>query len=55
MRSIVQKVQKFLLFDACELDYGPMDLVLKLDIDIVVTYFDTENEVNRPNSSNAMT
>ena len=32
-----------------------MTLVLRFDLDIMVTYFDTENKVvNRPNGLNAM-
>ena len=46
-----QKPLKLILFDACDLDFDPMTLVLKLDLDIMVTYLHTINEVNKSNGS----
>ena len=36
-----------MLFDACDLDFDPMILVLKHDLDIIVTHLHTNSEVNR--------
>ena len=51
MKSIgrmVQNTEKFMLFDACELDFDLMTVVLKPDLDIMVTYFHTKCMVKRP-------
>ena len=37
-----------MLIFACDLDFDPMTLVLELDLDMIVTYFYTKNEVKRP-------
>ena len=36
---------KFILFDSCDIDFDLITLVLKLDLDIMVTYFYAQNEV----------
>ena len=46
----LRNIEIFVSFDACYHNHDPMTLVFKFDIDIMVTYFDTKNEVNRPNS-----
>ena len=38
-----------LTFDFHDLELHPMTLVLKSDLDMVVTYLQTKNEVNRSN------
>ena len=43
-----------MLFDACDLDFDPMTLVLKLNQDIMVTYWYTTNEVNSSLGSKVM-
>ena len=40
-----------MLFDAYGLDHDPLTLILKLDLDIMVTYLHTINAVNRQNGS----
>ena len=45
---MVQKLrntEKFMLFDVCDLDFDLMTLVLELDLDMMVTYFCTEMEL----------
>ena len=62
MGSIVLKLQKLclgniekiVLFDACDLEYHLIILVLKSDMNNMMTYFDTKNEVNRLNGSEVM-
>ena len=48
MRGGVEDVHYF------DLDIGPMTLVLKLDLDMVVTYLHAKNEVNRSSGSNVI-
>ena len=40
------------LFNVCHLDFDLMNLVLKLSLDMMVTYFYTKNEVKSSFSSN---
>ena len=62
MRSldhIIQKLwlrntKKIMLFNACDLGLDPMTLILELDLDTIVTYLYTKNEVNRSKSSKVM-
>ena len=42
-----------MLFDAHDLGQDPITLVVKLDLDIMVTYLHTTNAVNRQNGSKA--
>ena len=34
-----------MLFDACDLDFDEVTLVLKLDLDIMVTYWYSQNKI----------
>ena len=38
--------ENVMLFDACDIDLDPMTLILKLDLDMMVTYLQTKSEVN---------
>ena len=39
----------------CDLDLGSMTLILKLDLDIMVTYLHVNNEVGRSKALKVMT
>ena len=45
--KVSTKKRKFWFFGCHNLDIDPMTLVLKLDLHIVVTYYQTKYEVNR--------
>ena len=47
----LRHTEKLMLIYACDLDYDPMTLVLKLDLDMMVTYLHSKNEVKRLFSS----
>ena len=42
-----QNTENFVLFDACDLNFEPMTLILKVDLDMVVTYLHAKNKANR--------
>ena len=43
----LRNTEKCMLFNACDLNFYPVTLVLKLDLDIMVTYFYTKIGVKR--------
>ena len=43
----LRNTENFMLFNACDPHFDPMTLILKLDLDMVVTYIHATNMVNR--------
>ena len=42
----LRNIEKTRLSDTCDPDHDPVTLVLKLELDIMVTYFHAKNEIN---------
>ena len=47
----LRNTANFVLVDTCDLDFDPRSLILKLNLDMELTYVHVTNEVNRSKGS----